>query len=333
LATLHLPGSCRNGILIQVADKRKIIGKEYNGIQLSVDQSGKKFKQELTAISALIAYDLILGKDWLDSTNPDIDWPTNTLTFAEHRWQCNPPRPIVEHISVHTLRRTIRKGIKNLDCGLILYNFVTNELNNIQSKTTAEQNEADAEAVKSLPQEIQKLINKYQATVFSTYEELPPSRPQDHKIELTDITAKPFSRPIYPLSEVELQALKDELDFLINQGRIRPSTSAYGAPVFYVKQKGKLRLVFDYRGLNRNTVKSVAAIPNIQEMFDRLAKAKYSSKFDLASGYHQIRIHPSDIPKTAFRTKYGFFEWTVMSFGLSNAPATFQSMVNAILQT
>jgi len=132
------------------------------------------------------------------------------------------------------------------------------------------------------------------------------------------------------MSSAELQALKDELEFLVRNGRIRPSTSPYGAPVFYVKQKGKLRLVFDYRALNKNTVKSVAAIPNIQEMFDRLSNAKYFSKFDLASGYHQVLMAVEDIPKTAFRTKYGLFEWTVMPFGLSNAPATFQSMVNAI---
>jgi hypothetical protein len=232
----------------------------------------------------------------------------------------------VEVASLNTIKRIMRKAKKlDVECGMILYKWTSDrilELNNTTpTKTTDEQNKADEEAIQNLPPTIQQIIRNYMDTVFATFEGLPPERPQDHRIHLIDPNEKPPSRPIYPLSSEELQALKEDLDFFIKQGRIRPSTSPFGAPVFYVRQKGKLRLMFDYRALNKNTVKHVAAIPNIQEMFDRLTNARYFKKFDLTSGYHQIRIHESGTHKTAFSTKYGLFEWTVMLFGLSNAPA------------
>jgi hypothetical protein len=314
------------GILIQVADKRKFVGREYDKIRLKIENNGTNYEQEISAISAPIAYDLILGKDWLDRNNPKIDWPSNTIHIGNHEWKCSPPKPIIEHISMHTLRRIIKKGKGGVECGII----ILNALNETTTKTTEEQDQADKAAIENLPKEVQRLIDKYKNTVFAKFEGLPPSRPQDHRIDLIDENAKPPSRPLYPMAPSELEALQEELAHLAKHRRIQTSNSNFGAPVFYVKQKGKLRLVIDYRGVNQNTVKVMATIPNIQELFDRLTKAKYFTKFDLASGYHQIRIRESDTHKTAFKTKYGLFEWTVMPFGLCNAPATFQSMVNAI---
>ncbi|TPX40313.1 hypothetical protein CcCBS67573_g10629 [Chytriomyces confervae] len=134
------------------------------------------------------------------------------------------------------------------------------------------------------------------------------------------------------MNEEELKVLKEELTYLLKNSRIRESTSPYGAPVFFVKQKNKLRLVFDYRALNKLTIKNRAPLPNIVEMLDRLCRARVFSKLDLASGFHQLRILESDIHKTAFRTKYGHFEWTVMPFGLANAPAAFQGTISSIFQ-
>jgi hypothetical protein len=113
--------------------------------------------------------------------------------------------------------------------------------------------------------------------------------------------------------------------------KIRPSKSPYGAPLFFVKDGNKpLRGVVDYRALNRITKRNNAPLPRSDEMFDRLGGARVFSKLDLKTGFHQIRLRPEDIEKTAFNTKYGQFEYLVMPMGLCNAPATFQTLMNNI---
>ena len=152
---------------------------------------------------------------------------------------------------------------------------------------------------------------------------LPPQRNVDHKIDVIP-GSEPFKRGIYPLSQQQLKVLREELDRLLELGLIRPSISPYGAPVLFVPKKdGTLRMCIDYRALNKQTIKNRYPLPRIDEMLDRLYKAQYFSKIDLRSGYHQIRIVPEDVPKTAFRTRYGHYEFLVLCFGLTNAPATF----------
>ena len=142
--------------------------------------------------------------------------------------------------------------------------------------------------------------------------ELPPRRDVDHRIELEQ-TSPPTSRPIYRMSPAELDELKSQLQELIDAGFIQPSKSPYGAPVLFVKKKdGTMRMCVDYRDLNRITIKNKYPLPRVEELFDRLRGAKYFSKIDLRSGYHQVRIHPDDVPKTAFRTRYGHFEFLVL---------------------
>lgn len=167
-------------------------------------------------------------------------------------------------------------------------------------------------------------------SVFSKEDadKLPDRRPFDHKIPLYEGEVPPFSS-IYGMSKLELDALKDSLDEGIAKGHLRPSQSPAAAPILFVKKKdGSLRLCVDYRGLNKITIKNRNPLPLIHEMLDRLSTAKFYTTIDLRNAYNQIRIAEGDEWKTAFRTKYGLFEWLVMPFGLTNAPATFQHMMN-----
>ena len=143
---------------------------------------------------------------------------------------------------------------------------------------------------------------------------LPPDRDVEFVIELQPGTA-PISRRPYRMPQNELAELKVQLQDLLNKGFIRPSSSLWGCPALFVKKKDQsLRLCVDYRPLNAVTIKNKYPLPRIDILFDQLAGAKVFSKIDLRSGYHQIKIRPQDIPKTAFSTRYGLFEYLVMSF-------------------
>ena len=142
-----------------------------------------------------------------------------------------------------------------------------------------------------------------------------------------------MSKSLYRMAPAEMADLKKQLEELLDKGFIRPSVLPWGAPVLFVKKKdGSFRLCIDYRGLNQVTVKNKYPLPRIDELLDQLRGAKWFSKIDLASGYHQIPIEPSDVKKTAFRTRYGHYEFVVMPFGLTNAPATFLKMMNGVFR-
>ncbi|BBG93431.1 transposable element gene, partial [Prunus dulcis] len=131
----------------------------------------------------------------------------------------------------------------------------------------------------------------------------------------------------------ELKELKVQLQELVDKGFIRPSFSPWGAPVLFVKKKdGTMRLCVDYRQLNKVTVRNKYPLPRIDDLFDQLRGAKVFSKIDLRSGYHQLRIKEEDVPKTAFRTRYGHYEFLVMPFGLTNAPAAFMDLMNRVFR-
>ena len=120
---------------------------------------------------------------------------------------------------------------------------------------------------------------------------------------------------------------------LLDKGFIRSSTSPWGAPVLFVKKKdGTLRLCIDYKELNKVTVKNKYPLPRIDDLFDQLQGAQYFSKIDLRSGYHQLRIREADVSKMAFHTRYGHYEFLVMSFGLTNAPAAFMDLMNRVFR-
>ena len=161
---------------------------------------------------------------------------------------------------------------------------------------------------------------------------LPPHRDVDFGIELHPGTS-PISMTLHRMAPVELQELRVQLQELLNKGFIRPSTSSWGAPVLFAKKKDKtLRLCIDYRQLNRVTIKNRYPLPRIDDLFDQLKGARVYSKIDLRTGYHQLRVRETDILKTAFRTRYGHFEFTVRPFGLTNAPAVFMNLMYRVFQ-
>lgn len=168
-----------------------------------------------------------------------------------------------------------------------------------------------------------------------------PSKPREvdgamvyHNITEHPNTTPPF-RQSYRLSPSEIKELKKQLDELLQKGFIRPSSSAYGAPVMFVpKADGTLRMVLDYRELNAQTVKDRYSIPRDHDLFDQLQLngAQYLSSLDLLYGYWQVLVNPDDVHKTAIRTPLGSYEYVVMPMGLCNAPATFQRMMEAVLR-
>ena len=167
--------------------------------------------------------------------------------------------------------------------------------------------------------------------VFKEPDSLPPKRDIEHRIEL-EPGAKPPEQTLIRLSPSELEECKRQLADFCTKAHIRPSQSPFGAPVLFVRKRGGgLRMCIDYRKLNQQTRKDRYPMPRIDELIDQLLGAKVFSKLDLRSGYHQVRVAEEDIHKTAFRTRYGHYEFTVMPFGLTNAPATFQRLMNSVL--
>jgi hypothetical protein len=159
---------------------------------------------------------------------------------------------------------------------------------------------------------------------------MPPDREVEFVIDLLPRTA-PISKWPYRMSVEELKELKKQLTELQEAGYICPSSSPWGAPVLFVqKNDGSQRMCVDYRSLNDVTVKNKYSMPCIEDLFDPIRGARVFSKIDLRSGYHQMKIRPSDIPKMAFSTRYGSYEFTVMSFGLTNAPAYFMNLMNKV---
>ncbi|GJU10489.1 putative reverse transcriptase domain-containing protein [Tanacetum coccineum] len=159
---------------------------------------------------------------------------------------------------------------------------------------------------------------------------LPPSRQVEFRIDLAP-RAAPVARAPYRLASSEMRELSVQLQELLEKGFIRPSSSPWGAPVLFVKKKdGSFRMCIDYRELNKLTVKNRYPLPRIDDLFDQLQGSSVYSKIDLRSGYYQLRIKEEDIPITAFRTRYGHFEFQVMPFGLTNAPAVFMDLMNRV---
>ncbi|KAJ9504763.1 hypothetical protein QJQ45_023552, partial [Haematococcus lacustris] len=176
-------------------------------------------------------------------------------------------------------------------------------------------------------QALNALLDEY-ADVFAPITSLPPERPVGHAIPLVP-DARPSVVPQYRMSQEEHAELKKQVQDLLAKGMIEPSSSPFAAPILFVKKKsGELRMCLDYRQLNKITIRDQYPLPRIDDLFDKLSGCTVFSSLDLQAGYNQIRITPEDVPKTAFRTPDGHYQFKVLSFGLCNAPATFQRVMN-----
>lgn len=279
-------------------------------------------------VTPLAHDDLILGKKWLTDFDPDIRWVSNVVRVEHHgqEYILHPPAedtsPTITLLSALQIKREFRKG-KTIYLALV---------QEVDESATASVIEPDIEGPSpEWRSELTTLLKKYHLIFKELPAKLPPEREVDHHIDL-EPGAKPPFLPTYHMSPRELEELKKQLTELIDKGFIQPSKSPYGAPILFVpKKNGKLRMCVDYRALNKITIRNRYPLPRIDELLDRLHGATIFTKLDLQSGYHQIRIAPQDVPKTAFRTRYGHYEWKVMPFGLTNAPATFQTLMNNIM--
>ena len=264
-----------------------------------------------------MGYDLILGMPWLTAQNPDIDWAT-----AKWRGRTTHHQPGDPAVILHDAA-SFAAILQSEEVA-----FATYVTTYTSTPTTQLHRLMGATEEPTIPSE----YSEY-AEVFSkeAADKLPNHGPQDHGIELQG--GEPTFGPLYNLSSSELEVLKEYIHDNLKKGFIRASTSPAGAPILFVKKKdGSLRLCVDYRSLNRITIKNRYPLPLISEALDRLVGAKIYTKLDIRSAYNLIRIREGDEWKTAFRTRYGHFEYLVMPFGLANAPATFQGYINHILR-
>lgn len=259
--------------------------------------------------------DIILGKTWLDRLNPNVDWPSNTLSFTHDE-------------KVHTLSSPPISSATAENFAVISAIRLARLMEGGAEVFVAHLRLVADDAVTEQTPEMIALLEEFKDIFQDLPAGTPPARAVDHTIELLP-TLKTPARPPYRMSASELAELRKQLLKLVQQGFIRPSVSPYGAPVLFVKKNdGSMRMCVDYRGLNNITVKNHYPLPRIDELLDQLHGAKMFSKIDLQQGYNQIRIAPDDIHKTAFSTRYGHYEFNVMPFGLCNAPATFQRLMN-----
>lgn len=264
-------------------------------------------------VADLRRYKMYLGLPWIDAHNPKMNFARRRTLF---RGVKDAEKPKFQKIAVEDAEEfdaTIRSP--STDVYACSVNFVG-------------QGDLPRPIVAQLPDRYADYADLGGEGEASA---LPDPGPQDLAITLEEGHQPPF-QPLYNLSQVELDILRKYLAEYLQRGWIRRSKSPAGAPILFAKKKdGSLRLCVDYRGLNKVTIKNRHPLPLITESLERLAQAKVFSKVDVRDAYHRIRIKAGDEWKTAFRTRYGHFEYTVMPFGLTNAPAQFQAYINQAL--
>ena len=275
--------------------------------------------------------DVIIGMDWLSSNHALLDcsnrtislpiyYPNSTSSIENSFLNTDPteslpvyspnPTSSIENSCLHTAQ-TESYFRDNCEGFLVFFS--------LQAEV-----EEDIEKI--------SIVREYPEVFPKEFSGLPPKREVEFFIDLVH-GSSPISKAPYRMAPMELAELKKQIEELLEKGFIRPSVSPWGAPVLFVRKKdGSLRLCIDYRQLNKITIKNKYPLPRIDDLLDQLAGASIFSKIDLRTGYHQLRVREEDVPKTAFRTRYGHYEFLVMPFGLTNAPAIFMDYMNRIFR-
>ncbi|KAJ0522988.1 putative nucleotidyltransferase, Ribonuclease H [Helianthus annuus] len=276
----------------------------------SIVLAGQAFSIDLIPI-VLGSFDIVIGMDWLSQHQAEILCSEKIIRI---------PRSGQEPLEVQGDKSGAVAGIISfLKAQKCLWKGHTAILALVSDASVKEKKLEDIPVVRDYPQVFPEDLPG-----------LPPHRQVEFQIELAP-GAAPIARAPYRLAPSELEELSKQLQELLEKGFIRPSSSPWGAPVLFVKKKdGTFRMCIDYRELNKVTVKNRYPLPRIDDLFDQLQGSCYYSKKDLRSGYHQLRVRDEDVSKTAFRTRYGHYEFLVMPFGLTNAPAVFMDLMNRV---
>lgn len=300
----------------------------------------------LLFVTSLAYFDLVLGLPWLEYHSPSIDWKEGTMLFDSEKCRKHsksyPATTVAiskEFIKEHRKKTSnydsIKSSITIESCDINSFEESASEANHTLMVASIED---IREALRNKPfvnpaEKLPKIYHEF-LPVFSKDEadKLPPHRPSDHKIILKSGCEPPWG-PLYGMSRDELLVLRKYIKENLEKGFIRPSSSPASSPVLFVKKPGGgLRFCVDYREINDLTIKNRYPIPRIHETLTLLGKAKFFTKLDVISAFNRMRIAKGDEYLTAFRTRFGLYEYLVMPFGLANAPSSFQNYINDTLR-
>ena len=276
-------------------------------------------------IELVDAYEVILGEDWLSKDSATLSWEHRccVLTKGSQKITLVPGTDAGHHDGVDPLK-PVRlcvdaQSAADASCAAVHGDDVassTHDKSHLMPET-----------------ELDALLHEYDDSFMSALPEgLPPERNIGHTIRFEPSSQPPF-RHAYRLSPREPAEAKSQIADLIARGHVEPSSSPYSSPILFIQKKDStLPMCVDYRAPNKLTVKNKYPVPRTVDLLDQLQGSRVFSSLDLTNGYHQIRITPEDVLKTAFSTPFGHYEFKVLSFGLTNAPATFQAVMNDIFR-
>ena len=318
---------------------------------------GDHHEQLLCYLTDIPRYQIILGDKWLREHNPVIDWQERSITFnsshcfekgclrlgrpcTKHttsNYTIKPPRASPIHVSMISAYAFYRLARRHTHDGFVMLprdhekHFSAATTNAIttddwDSFMKGKKDYTMDELKQRVPAQYHSEIEVF---IKQDADKLRSHGPEDHEIRLVEGATPPFARNYKPMSAQELDAVKKYLDEQLAKGFIRPSSSASASPILLVRKPGGgIRVCVDYRALNEITIKNRYPIPLVNETLDRLSNAKVFSKFDIIHAFNRIRMKEGQEWLTAFNTRYGQFEYLVMSFGLCNAPGMVQNYIN-----